>query len=156
MIRRLRIAVSVFFALVAVAFVVLWVRSYGGTELYSHDDGTLTTIGSTNGYIYFIRISRRFPAGMTGNLPYDWKRRTGTLPHGWRYGSGAVSPSPPRFEWSNTATKSKLTVPYWFIVSAVAAMAYAPWISRRFSLRTMLIATTLVAVVLGLAVWAGS
>ena len=28
MIRRLRIAVSVFFALVAVAFAVLWVRSY--------------------------------------------------------------------------------------------------------------------------------
>ena len=39
----------------------------------------------------------------------------------------------------------------------VAALVAVPWIpySRRFSLRTLLIATTLVAVVLGLAVWAG-
>jgi hypothetical protein len=47
-------------------------------------------------------------------------------------------------------------VPYWAIVLPSAALASVPWIrwSKRFSLRTLLIATTLVAVVLGVVVWA--
>ena len=42
------------------------------------------------------------------------------------------------------------------LLCSIAALAAAPWIrwSRRFSLRTLLIATTLVAVVLGLIVYA--
>ena len=42
----------------------------------------------------------------------------------------------------------------WFLPFAVAAIAPLPWISPRFSLRTLLIAAALVAVVLGLIVWA--
>ena len=45
MARRLRIAVSVFFALVAVAFAVLWVRSYIKAD-------TLTLRLSGNHYIF--------------------------------------------------------------------------------------------------------
>jgi hypothetical protein len=47
-----------------------------------------------------------------------------------------------------------LMFPHWFLVLLSAAFATAPWIRWRFSLRTLLIATTLVAVVLGLIVWA--
>jgi asparagine N-glycosylation enzyme membrane subunit Stt3 len=46
-------------------------------------------------------------------------------------------------------------VPFWFLafVSATTAvLPWLPWIKWRFTLRTMLIATTLVAVVLGLIV----
>jgi hypothetical protein len=48
-------------------------------------------------------------------------------------------------------------VPYWVVVCVAATLTIAPWIpwipwSNRFSLRTLLIATTLVAVVLGLVV----
>jgi hypothetical protein len=44
--------------------------------------------------------------------------------------------------------------PYWFLILLTAAIAAAPWLRwpKRFSLRTLLIATTLVAVVLGLIV----
>ena len=44
-------------------------------------------------------------------------------------------------------------LPYWVIVFSAAACASMPWLPWRFSLRTLLIATTLVAVVLGLIVW---
>ncbi len=47
------------------------------------------------------------------------------------------------------------TVPAWSPVPVIALIAALPWIrwSSRFSLRTLLIATTLVAVGLGLIVW---
>jgi hypothetical protein len=47
-------------------------------------------------------------------------------------------------------------IPYWFLVVAIATLGTAPWIRKlrwRFSLRTLLIATTLIGVVLGLIVW---
>jgi hypothetical protein len=50
-----------------------------------------------------------------------------------------------------------VTVPDWFLIGVALALSAAPWIrwSNRFSLRTLLIATTLVAVALGLIVWLG-
>ena len=48
-----------------------------------------------------------------------------------------------------------IMAPYWFWLLILTALAIAPWIRQlkwRFSLRTLLIATTLVAVVLGLVV----
>ena len=46
-----------------------------------------------------------------------------------------------------------LAVPYWWLVWPTSLLVMLPWIHWRFSLRTLLIATTLVAVVLGLIVW---
>ena len=44
-------------------------------------------------------------------------------------------------------------IPYWFLTLFSAALAAAPWLRWRFSLRTLLLAITLIAVVLGLIVW---
>jgi hypothetical protein len=47
-------------------------------------------------------------------------------------------------------------MPFWIpvlLVVTLAGISWLPW-SNRFSLRTLLIATTLIAGVLGLAVWA--
>ena len=48
-----------------------------------------------------------------------------------------------------------LLIPDWFLIAAAIAISAAPWIRwpNRFTLRTLLIATTLVAVGLGLIVW---
>lgn len=48
-----------------------------------------------------------------------------------------------------------VTGPDWFLIGVAIALSAAPWLrwSNRFSLRTLLITTTLVAVVLGLIVW---
>jgi hypothetical protein len=48
----------------------------------------------------------------------------------------------------------ELFLPHWCPVLLLAMFAAAPWFKWRFTLRTLLIATTLIAVVLGLAVWA--
>ena len=56
--------------------------------------------------------------------------------------------------WRRTPT-IRIQIPNSLIAIALAATATTPWISwsKRFTLRTLLIATTLVAVGLGLIVW---
>jgi hypothetical protein len=49
-----------------------------------------------------------------------------------------------------------VALPYWFAVLLAVTLAVAPWIRQlnwRFTTRTLLIATTLVAILLGLIVW---
>jgi hypothetical protein len=50
---------------------------------------------------------------------------------------------------------SGLAIPYWLILACTTTLAALPWLrwSKRFSMRTLLIALTAVAVVLGLIVW---
>ena len=56
--------------------------------------------------------------------------------------------------WTGGSAGAQL--PYYFLTILAVGLTVAPWsriFSLRFSLRTLLIATTLVAVVLGLIVW---
>jgi hypothetical protein len=46
-----------------------------------------------------------------------------------------------------------VVIPYWFIGTAILAFGAVPWLRWRFTLRTLLVATTLVAAGLGLIVW---
>jgi hypothetical protein len=46
------------------------------------------------------------------------------------------------------------TLPHWFLFGLSVMFAFCPWLPARFSLRTLLIGMTLVAVMLGLAIWA--
>jgi hypothetical protein len=57
------------------------------------------------------------------------------------------------FEWS--AQAFELAVPHWFGVVIMGALAAVPWLpwSRRFSLRTLLIAVTLLSILLGMVVY---
>jgi hypothetical protein len=52
-----------------------------------------------------------------------------------------------------SSTDYGVLVPHWFLLVLAGTFAALPWLRWRFTLRTLLIATTLVAVVLGLAVW---
>jgi hypothetical protein len=68
------------------------------------------------------------------------------------------------FAWQRTNSTIHVAIPYWFLIVASAVLGYClpsavgaariatTNMSLRFSLRTLLITTTLVAVVLGLAV----
>jgi len=57
-----------------------------------------------------------------------------------------------QFAYDREPDNTELILPHWFLVFMFAAIAVAPWIrwSNRFSLRTLLIATTLIAVALGI------
>jgi hypothetical protein len=48
----------------------------------------------------------------------------------------------------------KIVFSHWFASVFLVLLSAAPWLSWRYTLRTLLIATTLVAVVLGIIVWA--
>jgi hypothetical protein len=80
---------------------------------------------------------------------------------GWSSSSHDVSevprrdPSVPPTASVWKANRKEVYMPYWSITLILFGVGAAPWIrwSKRFSLRTLLIATTLVAVVLGLVVY---
>ena len=64
--------------------------------------------------------------------------------------------APQGFAFSAAANSYSAYVPQWLpvlLLSALGTLAAVPSIRWRFSLRTLLIATTLVAIVLGAVVW---
>jgi hypothetical protein len=147
--RNLRIAWSVGWGVVAVLLCVLWARSYwrsetirrvASTTIYTSitsDRGAITLI--RNDKLYFLSLSLQFAAK-----------------DDWQYSSRTASKLTPSFGYRSAPGDIYLRTPFWAIVLGFAALASGPWIgllSWRFSLRTLLIATTLVAVGLGVAVY---
>ena len=65
-----------------------------------------------------------------------------------------MPPKQSSFKIDRSGGKLVIRVPYWFLLVGSSLMAAVPWLPWRFTLRTLLIATTLVAVVLGLIVYA--
>lgn len=150
--RKLRIAVSAFFGVLTLALCVLWVRSYAW---YDFDYVPLTSsteahISSYQGSIAIAFAPRGFTAGGT-NLS-------------WQGGNVRMNQLP----WTKVAANSNrritarwlprpdsaIDAPYWSLVAACALATAIPWWHFTFSLRALLIATTLIAAMLGLAVWA--
>jgi hypothetical protein len=143
--RKLRITWTAICGIACVLLIVLWVRSYNRTETVSKTNKNLisTTFGSGYGLAYFIRSDDS--AVVFGN-PFEAAEESG-----WKYSS--VAGPPHKLGWKSDAKLLIVPVPYWCPVLLAAALATAPWLTRRFSLRTLLVATTLIAVVLGLIVW---
>jgi hypothetical protein len=144
--RKLRIAWSVACAIACVLLIVLWARSYKVNDFVFKHDSTkfVTTFESNNGQLSFYRIqdpSSRPPK-----------------PHGWRYSSEEPQKKQNLFLWMFTPTTTAIRLPCWVPCFLLSIFAAAPWyrqIPHRFTLHTLLIATTLVAVVLGLIIaWA--
>jgi hypothetical protein len=147
--RKLRIAWSVMWGIAAVLLIALWVRSYWVYDVFGEAASAADefSIHSSGGYI-----------GVLWGVNFRW----GKDQMKWVYRSRPSDastlrmPSPWLPKYWNETTYRVLDVPHWLTASLVAFCAVAswlPWWPDRFSLRTLLIATTLVAVVLGLIVW---
>lgn len=143
--RRTRTAVSVFFVVLTMALCVMWVRSYGRADVISRSiaGGTYTEVKS-----------------VVGLIDASVSTSPNQLPNAWSYRSSTLSALYPRssffrFGWYSRKSISKIYFPHWFPVLVTAALSALCWspASPGFSLRSMLIATTLIAVVLGLGVW---
>jgi hypothetical protein len=147
--RKLRIAWSVGWGIAAVLLCVLWLRSHNWVEqvFLPISQSTYFSAGS---------MPNAFRFGVVDKSPtntWAWLRVT---THGWL--SLRDPKAPP---WSGARffgfSEGRVAIPYWFGVLSLVAIATLPWVkenARRFSLRTLLIGTTLVAVVLGVIVWA--
>ena len=147
--RRTRIAVSVFFGVLTVALCVLWVRSRSIIDVagISPASNCWLAIASSAREIE-LTILNGGPAGPTA----DWYGYH-SIHSANAFGERVHEPRP-KLKWVRTARELRLTVPIIAVVVAAAILAAVPWILM--FLRTMLIATTLVAVVLGFGVWLAS
>jgi hypothetical protein len=51
--------------------------------------------------------------------------------------------------WDWFSSDVEFTIPSWFLAAMFAALGIAPWVRYRFSLRTLLIAITVIGLLLG-------
>jgi hypothetical protein len=125
--RKLRIAWSVTWGIVAVLLCVLWVRSY----------------------LVYDRVVVRWPNGLEWFIAYSNKGMYIVSTY------GLLAPHIHVGWWSIGRSRwgTAVYLPYSLTVLVMCAVSIAPWIRCRFSVGALLIATTLVAVVLGLIVW---
>jgi hypothetical protein len=143
--RKLRIAWSVAWGVIAVLLCVLWMRSYWWTDRIEYVETWETTrVESSVGKTSFIQF--HYDVAMLGDSAC---RITAD-----RVAASDDEPDPAfEFHWMEFDSDIRVTIPTWLLVSLFAALAVLPWLRFRFSLRTLLIVTMLVAVVLGLIVW---
>jgi hypothetical protein len=152
MLKYLRIAVTALSLTACVLLIALWVRSYWR---FDEVEGRMA---NSNIFIKSVQGQLRFSA-VSSPRPQHWSWRTQiigsesyglilTLPGGKTLSLRRV------FSFSSSANRFVLWVPTWLPTLIFAAFAAAAWLTqlKRFSLRTLLIATTLVGVALGLIV----
>jgi hypothetical protein len=138
--RKLRIAWSVAWGIACVLLIALWVRSKSVCDQlwlrYRQSPDSVLHIVSESGRIVFEH--HPVPDMYLGD-PDDSGRR----------------PSGLGFQVLRWGSQTDVFIPDWFLILILGAIAAIPCLrlSLRFSLRTLLIVTTLVAVGLGLIVW---
>ncbi len=142
---KLRIAWSVAWGIAALLLVALWVRSYwrwdsAGVKVV-HD--TLVGGNSISG-----QIECGFDGWSPAGIPLVTSYRIGDVPLPLKDPENSTVCG---FGFHVNKWRGRLDFPHCFGVLALSAAAAMPWL--RFSLRTLLIATTLIAVGLGLIVW---
>jgi hypothetical protein len=149
--RKLRIAWLVMWGVATVLLIVLWMRSYRHEDyFYWHIAPSRTLlIGSTRGRLggdmaHFEVARSRF------RFLEKWEVDM-VLELGWT----EVAPLLDSNSYSPilAANSRTLVISHWLLALIMGMLASAPWLRCRFSLRTLLIVTTLVAVLLGLIVW---
>ncbi len=146
--HKLRIAWSVFWGLACVLLIFLWVRSHFYWEQlnFGITSAHVLVSNSEDGEFvfscYHINPKRRIAWRVLSFPPHQSLQPS--LP------VDAITGISFRF----SSKQIYFAAPYWLLSSFAGGLAAASWLPWRFSLRTLLIATTLVAVVLALLVWA--
>ena len=177
--RKLRIAFSATCLIACVLLIALWVRSYRTADrlhgrvwgrqsfLLASKEGRVAAVvfqwhGAANWwrwemFSYPVDDELSIPVGPVEqyekSLGFGWlsrpmymvMRSEQTLPNGSRVDVLGAATA--------TLNGAGPIVPYWLLVLLASACAVIPWIRKRFSLRTLLIATTVAAVLLGIILW---
>ena len=158
-VRSLRVAWSVWWGIVCFLFVVLWVRSYWWEDScsVSFDGRRAYGVWSIAGELRYSTPGTFQPYGPSWNTYVEpvneilqRERRPPSIWSAFGFGVFKSPTGPPSITSRNSRTT--ITVPHWFPVMILAVLSAAPWFPWKFSLRTLLIAITLIAVVLGLVV----
>ena len=141
--RYLRIAFSASCGIACVLLVVLWVRSYWKVEhIFWNGEAKYFGISIYPGEVTLESGERIF-------MPLGWSRVVFPI-----HDDDATLEDEPStvlgFGWEAEDKLKTAYIPFWFFTLPSLAFAILPYAAvKRFSLRTLLITTTLVAVLLG-------
>ncbi len=119
--------------------IALWVRSYIRVDDLSYRDKNISSLRGVlffNGQVFLDETTDE-----SDSSEFKLFRYTLLLNANASHDAGVIG--------------DVLAIPDWVLVGSTSLIGVLPWIpwSNRFSLRTLLIATTMIAVVLGLIVW---
>ncbi len=161
--RKLRIAFSATCLVACVLLIVLWIRSYSVVD---------SVCTGWRGVPYNVSICGEYGRLDISLREYDITPGTRANPLFYWHDQSAIEPNTivrdldggiPGRSWFRFIPRGRyddagLIIPLWFPPLLMVMLIALPWVrwSNRFSLRTLLIATTLIAVLLGLVVWLGS
>jgi hypothetical protein len=153
MLRRLLNIASIVCLVLCVALMGMWVRSYRWMDDYNFTPGRSTWgVGSASGRIAIGVIpAKNNPAQKLFEFTHspfaDWRSDVNRIDR--QFSTVAEN----GFARDNNVFA--FAMPYWFAVLIVGALSFAPWprVKYRFSLRSLFIATTFLAVVLGMIAW---
>lgn len=151
--RKLRVAWSATWTLAAVLLVAIWVRSYYYVDSIDSLFGRPVAVSSSAGFVC-VYASKAPPPSV------DWRFMTAPQMKGHtKFHPDMNEPEwavPFGFRWKVVPSfgVGVVIMPIWFLVGGAACFGALPWIPRikRFSLRMLLIATTVVAVGLGVVI----
>jgi hypothetical protein len=146
--RKLRIAWSGACGAVCLLLIALWARSYWRAEVVTGRHIAHYEAISVRGRLKLSLLDDPWPVPLVSNhksFGPDQRESDILYEHVQLYANGRG------FRWDKHV---RVLLPYWFPVVLLAICAGLPWLPSRFSLRTVLIATTLVAVVMGLVAYA--
>lgn len=140
-----RIANTVLFGVLCIGCVVLWIRSY-----WHVDGGNFSTF--PNQHIAFHGGSGRMCVWFehsAANQWFNWHTRPNT---------DRISPDAedriPVFDVAFFWPKmTRLYVAHWFLAVVTALITLVPWCPRKFGIRDLLVATTVISLVIGLIMW---
>ena len=151
LIRGLRIAWTAFCATLVVLLIALWVRSYSHPTgfMIAHGTRPIRVISNRGNVVVSTFMNDNMPPQLRASFAKLMETRLDEL----RTSGGSKFADPPnvlRGSWKEGSG----VIPYWLLVSIVgpfaAVFAAVPWLPSKYSLRTLLIATTLVSTALGL------
>jgi hypothetical protein len=154
--RTLRIAWSVVWGIAAVVLIALWLRSSiarGGITLmdrltWHYDGPKAIQVGTVPGRVDIVAfVDRPVPSTVAAQADRQWEspwfqamRLFGGKTQWW-------------FDLRSKGTFHLVGIPDWLLVLSCGGLSALAWFSFRFSLRTLLIAMTLIVVGMGLIVW---
>jgi hypothetical protein len=144
--RKLRIAWSVTWGIVAVLLCVLWMRSYWWWDeiYYPRRTARCTIVTSVHGV---FMLAANYPNSRYPDLqPKLWNQ-----PAAKWYEETKSTPKPFLFVFAWDLFG--FNAPHSVLIAITVTFSTLPWLSSRFSLRTLLLATSLVAVGLGMIMW---
>src|SRR5262245_54765900 len=148
LIRGLRIAWSVWWGTLCVLLVVLWVRSHTWRDVLFIPTSDSNAVGLSSKYGgVTIRPNIQSPLRYFDVAP--WHHRFKVKP-GIQFGGDGEEEGMEQIRFGIVYRPyMTMYLPHWFLVSLSATLATAAWLPWKFSLRTLLIATTIITVGMG-------